>query len=905
MNANNNTPFKYYVGIHSLEEIACKDDRIVVMNILGNESRKVTPVSHVFSNGNIVAGVQYGRPGVMKTPIGDIPVYSRLAEVMEKHEFDTGVIYLPPSAVYYAVAEMCHYNKSLKKIVLVTEKLSVKDQRLIRAIAQINKVDVFGANSLGVADAWNKVRIGGGLGGDRPDELLIKGSIALHSNSGNFSTTITEYLKTQGFGTSTVVSSGKDKIIQFAVAEFLYAAENDPRTKAVVLYVEPGGYYEKQALDWIKEGKIKFTKPIIALVTGRWKSKLTRAVGHAGALAGSNDDAIAKEKWFDRYFRKKGFDPNNPSNVSKKGIRVSSIQHIPLAMKAVFEKNGWAADFENMGDLGLKPWFANDMGLKLPQKLKIPVVEALAPYNQEIAIINKELGASYLRQSMRNASGASAMNTKTQLGELHGKAVTALSKNSYEENIYFSLAKELPNKKDLPIFNIILNYLAAASPKEMNLVKEAEKNGATPNQAIMTPISLLGNHPSFQLSHDYIQAFIRIYSDTSLRKINQTVNWKKYESIINKHFPKGNKSTQKALPFLKKKFDARKGKSNIKNLTLYLLKNKDIKDVDNLLISSLLFELFFSKLVLKRMTRDTLKNSYAYLSVIAKVVTLGTVSPAKNNFIKKINNKHKHPEILNTSFTETAFWALFNEQPTKEKLLEFSTLLGVTLTNGPGTISAKGAKESVSARNNITTSFVGYLANTGLAHGGNGFEGIQFIIDSFDGTKLKDPSKKDKKTNISQIADQAAKKYIAYKKQMKSSGASYGRIPGINHPVFKGKKVNIDPREDFIYAAFKQKGITNLFWDFYKEFVKALYKNKGSKNTYCVNIDGVIAAISFKLLWNLYTSKKVNQHEMQKIGFNLFLFGRTVGIAAEIDDHRNRGLDMDTRTPASEIVFVV
>ena len=111
MNANNNTPFKYYVGIRSLEEIACKNDRIVVMNILGNESRKVTPVSHVFSNGNIVAGVQYGRPGVMKTPIGDIPVYSRLAEVMEKHEFDTGVIYLPPTAVYYAVAEMCHYNK--------------------------------------------------------------------------------------------------------------------------------------------------------------------------------------------------------------------------------------------------------------------------------------------------------------------------------------------------------------------------------------------------------------------------------------------------------------------------------------------------------------------------------------------------------------------------------------------------------------------------------------------------------------------------------------------------------------------------------------------------------------------------------------------------------------------------
>ena len=39
--------FEYFVGIRSLDEIATKDDRICVLNILGNESRSVTPVSHV------------------------------------------------------------------------------------------------------------------------------------------------------------------------------------------------------------------------------------------------------------------------------------------------------------------------------------------------------------------------------------------------------------------------------------------------------------------------------------------------------------------------------------------------------------------------------------------------------------------------------------------------------------------------------------------------------------------------------------------------------------------------------------------------------------------------------------------------------------------------------------------
>ena len=38
--------FPYYVGINSLSDIATKEDRVCVLNILGNESRSVTPVSH-------------------------------------------------------------------------------------------------------------------------------------------------------------------------------------------------------------------------------------------------------------------------------------------------------------------------------------------------------------------------------------------------------------------------------------------------------------------------------------------------------------------------------------------------------------------------------------------------------------------------------------------------------------------------------------------------------------------------------------------------------------------------------------------------------------------------------------------------------------------------------------------
>src|SRR6202022_4794127 len=196
--------------------------------------------------------------------------------------FNCGVIYLPPSAARDGVAELIRVNPELKKIFIVTKKPSVHDSREIRAMGKQNGSDIFGGSSLGVADAWSKVRIGGALGGDAPAEALKKGSIAVFSNSGNFTTTIATYLRMAGWGTTTLISSGKDVYIHYAAPEFAFALANDARSKAAVLYVEPGGYYELDA---------DFTKPVVACVVGRWQSQLTRAVGHAGALAGGNDDA--------------------------------------------------------------------------------------------------------------------------------------------------------------------------------------------------------------------------------------------------------------------------------------------------------------------------------------------------------------------------------------------------------------------------------------------------------------------------------------------------------------------------------------------------------------------------------------------------------------------------------------
>jgi succinyl-CoA synthetase alpha subunit len=146
--------------------------------------------------------------------------------------FNTGGAYLPPSGVRDGVAELVRVNPDLEKIVMITEKISVHDAREIRALGQANGVDIFGANCLGVADSWNRVRIGGALGGDNPEEVLLKGSIAIFSNSGGFTTTIAQYLGTEGWGTTTLVSSGKDVYIHYAMRDFAHAFNNDARSRA-------------------------------------------------------------------------------------------------------------------------------------------------------------------------------------------------------------------------------------------------------------------------------------------------------------------------------------------------------------------------------------------------------------------------------------------------------------------------------------------------------------------------------------------------------------------------------------------------------------------------------------------------------------------------------------------------
>ncbi len=899
---SNQKPFPYYVGAQSLHELANSHSRVCVMNILGTESSQVTPLSHVFSGGNVVAGVQYGSVGEeLETPIGAIPVYGSVAEVMKHdHQFDTGVIYLPPAAVSHAVSELCVHNPQLKRIFIVSEKVSVNDSRLIRYVAQNRQVDVLGANSLGIANSWDQVRIGGAVGGDNPAGCLKKGSIAIYSNSGNFCTTLAEYLKTSGFGTSTIFSSGKDLYIQFALAEFLYCAENDPRTKAVMIYIEPGGYYEKQALDWIISGDLKISKPIVVCVTGRWKSRLMRPCGHAGAMAGGSDDAFAKEVWFDDYFGISAFSTSNPQ-VSPRGVRVETIQDLPEAVKEVMDQFGEASDFPPEGDLSLKPWMVNHQGLPLPESLRLIPVTPPAPYDLQLAEANRQVGAALGRESMRNASSATRVVAETQQTELYGKPILDLVEKPFATSCLFALLRyELP-EQSASLASALFNWLTQkAEERSLPVATQGRSNDCTPNAYLAAEMLLAGNNRNFKdlvsISNSLIDQFF--HTTGARAEPDEELIQQALEDL---DLPKSQALERDRIwsDYCQSLLSALGGETNLTRFAEQYSAQEQEQELQtnpmSLLACAILLGWAWPALKNRRIPRSTAVELGIHLAMHGLVVSAGAVTPL-------------WPEGLSAAceqdFVETQFRSLFGRPPQNSaERFELNALLNLTVSNGPGTLSSMGAKECVSAGNGVTTAYAGFMTNTGLAHGGNGFRAIAYLLDVFKGQDPYQIAEEEREQWLQQLAEECARHYLEQKRNPRGTSPP-APIPCINHPVFRGQPVNVDPREVRICELLEQQGISNPFLEFYHHLVQQLYNVGATRNVFCVNVDAVLATLSLELFWPQLQAGTVTTETMQDAVFRLFLYGRMPGIAAEIADHLGRGTDMDCRTPNSELRYL-
>jgi succinyl-CoA synthetase alpha subunit len=254
-----------------------KNSKVVIQGITGREASMVT--KHAIAYGTeIVAGVTPGKEG---QDVEGVPVYDTLKRACQEHELNTSVIYVPPAFAYDAVMEAI--GNGIKLIVIITERIPRHDVAKFLIAAKEANCTIIGPNSVGVITPEDRVKLGA-IGGDNVERCFVPGEVGVVSRSGGMTAECSWMVKRAGFGVSTSVSIGGDPLIGSPPRTILGMFGQDQKTKAVVLWGEPGTSYEEDVADFIKNGG--FTKPLIAYVAGRFVEDMPEGTvfGHAASI---------------------------------------------------------------------------------------------------------------------------------------------------------------------------------------------------------------------------------------------------------------------------------------------------------------------------------------------------------------------------------------------------------------------------------------------------------------------------------------------------------------------------------------------------------------------------------------------------------------------------------------------
>src|SRR5204862_7961470 len=135
----------------------------------------------------------------------------------------------------------------------------------------------------------------------------------------------------------------------------------------------------------------------------------------------------------------------------------------------------------------------NDQGIALPEALALAPVTAPEPYAAQIAELGAQVGAVIARQNMKDRSGASVMDSKTQVTSVHGRSVLELALEPLQANFALPLVHEGAGPNDRAMLDI-------AVAAEVNLVGDpvlvaadaARAAGNSPNTIMAAAAAIVG-----------------------------------------------------------------------------------------------------------------------------------------------------------------------------------------------------------------------------------------------------------------------------------------------------------------------------------------------------------------------------------------------------------------------------
>lgn len=241
--------------------------RVVVQGITGQQGLFHTKRMLAYGT-KVVAGVTPGKGGQV---IEDVPVYNTLAEAVREQGANVSCLFVPARLAKDAALEAM--DAGIKVVVAITEHIPVHEAMEMADFARSREAVLIGPNTFGIiSPGKSKVGI-------PPDQYFKPGSIGIVARSGTLTYEIVANLTEAGYGQSTVVGMGGDRVVGLSFSDMLRRFENDPETKAVVLIGEIGGNAEEEAAEYIKD----MNKPVIAYIAGK-NAPPGKRMGHAGAI---------------------------------------------------------------------------------------------------------------------------------------------------------------------------------------------------------------------------------------------------------------------------------------------------------------------------------------------------------------------------------------------------------------------------------------------------------------------------------------------------------------------------------------------------------------------------------------------------------------------------------------------
>jgi succinyl-CoA synthetase alpha subunit len=254
--------------------------RVVVQGITGREGMTRAELMKNYGT-QIVGGVTPGKGG---EEVLGVPVYDTVQEAWEAlGRIDVSVLFIPAPLVKSAAMEAIEAGVEL--LVIVPDRVPIYDVLMIAALAKERGARFVGPNTLGVLSPDKAVV--GMMGGQAASarEWFFQGPVGISSRSGGITSSMAYYLAKEGIGATTLVHVGGDAVVGLPHPEVMRLFEQDPETKAVVMFGEIGTSQEERVAEMIGNGE--FTKPLIAFIGGKAAKSGTR-FSHAGAIVEGN-----------------------------------------------------------------------------------------------------------------------------------------------------------------------------------------------------------------------------------------------------------------------------------------------------------------------------------------------------------------------------------------------------------------------------------------------------------------------------------------------------------------------------------------------------------------------------------------------------------------------------------------